>query len=232
MKILIGYSMRSGSTLLQHILNGHSMLRSYSDLSSFWMLVRSLTGFKPAGHVCIKPMDLLYLQSSINFYRHFDRFIWLARDPRDSYLSAIESGYAYLFWPPGRKCEGIDAGLLKRWRCIYRHYFEHPERWYLVKYEDLVTSPDKTLKKLLDHLHLPYEKLYPFEPFDRLHGGDFKIANHTNLTSESARRHQRELNSRQNTLFSRLLREEMKMLGYLREDATALDRQTLKVVNA
>lgn len=35
MRILIGYSMRSGSTLLQHILDGHTKLRSLSDLSSF-----------------------------------------------------------------------------------------------------------------------------------------------------------------------------------------------------
>jgi hypothetical protein len=231
MKILIGYSMRSGSTLLQHILNGHSMLRSYSDLSSFWMLVRSLPGLTPASHVCIKPMDLLYLQESIDFYRRFDRFVWLTRDPRDSYLSTIESGYAYLFWLPGQKQHGIDTRLLKRWQLIYRHYFQHPQRWHLVKYENLVTKPDKTISELLNYLNLPFERLYPFKRFDRKHGGDFKIANHTNLTSESALRHQRELNAVQNALVCELLREEMQALGYLYKESNELHQQPLKVAN-
>jgi hypothetical protein len=230
MKILIGYSMRSGSTLLQHILSGHSMLCSYSDLSSFWMLVRSLPGLAPASHVCVKPMDLLYLQESIDFYRRFDRFIWLTRDPRDSYLSTIESGYAYLFWLPGQKQHGIDTGLLKRWQLIYRHYFQHPQRWHLVKYEDLVTKPDKTIRGLLHYLELPFERLYPFKRFDRKHGGDFKIANHTDLTSESAQRHQRELNPAQNNLFYDFLHQEMQALRYFSESAE-IHLQPLKVAN-
>jgi hypothetical protein len=49
-------------------------------------------------------------------FDHFDRYVWLVRDPRDSYLSAVESGYAYLFWPRGKKEMGIDVGLLKRWK--------------------------------------------------------------------------------------------------------------------
>lgn len=39
LKTLIGYSMRSGSTLLQHILAQHSRLRSFSDPSSNWILL-------------------------------------------------------------------------------------------------------------------------------------------------------------------------------------------------
>lgn len=231
MKILIGYSMRSGSTLLHHILNGHSMLRSYSDLSSFWMLIRALTGFTLPSHVCVKPMDLLYLQSTMDFYCRFDRFVWLTRDPRDSYLSAIESGYAYLFWWPGQRQRGIDTGLLKRWKSVYRHYFQHPQRWHLVRYEDLVTKPDNTIRELLHYLDLPFERLHPFERFDRKHGGDFKIANHTDLTSESAQRYQRELSSAQSALFCEYLQDEMQELGYLSSESSDIEQRPLRVAN-
>jgi hypothetical protein len=176
-------------------------------------------------------MDLLYLQDSIDFYRRFDSFIWLTRDPRDSYLSTIESGYAYLFWLPGQKKYGIDTGLLKRWQLIHRHYFQHTQRWHVVKYENLVTEPDKTISELLSYLDLPFEKLYPFERFDRKHGGDFKIANHTNLTSKSAQRHQRELNAVQNALVCEFLQQEMQALGYLYGESNEIHQQTLKVAN-
>lgn len=214
MKILIGYFMRSGSTLLQHVLNGHSEIQSYSDLSSFWAAMYALAGRRPKSHICVKPMDVLYLQSTFDFYRYFDRFIWLARDPRDSYLSAVESGYAYWFWPPGKKQEGIDLGLLRRWRRVYRHYFDHPERWHLVRYEDLVSNTDETLKGILDYLELPSERLVPFSKFNRGHGGDFKIARHSDVCTKSTQRHEKEFTAAQRALFLERLGDEMAQLGY------------------
>jgi hypothetical protein len=215
MRILIGYSMRSGSTLLQHMLGGHSALRSLSDLSSLAALARIGLGLRLPDHLCVKPMDLLYLQRGIDCYRRFDRFVWLARDPRDSYLSAIESGYAYLFWPRGRPEAGIDVGLLERWRRIYRHYFEHPDRWYRLRYEDLVARPEPTLRALLDHLELAYEPLYPFSRFTLLRGGDYKITRHRSISGRSRQRHCRELTAEQNAVFARHLGAEMRELGYL-----------------
>jgi hypothetical protein len=116
MRILIDYSMRSGSTLLQHILDQHSAVRSYSDISSSPALASAWLGLRLKGHHLIKPLDLLYLMPKTRLFDHFDRYVWLVRDPRDSYLSAVESGYAYLFWPRGKKEMGIDVGLLKRWK--------------------------------------------------------------------------------------------------------------------
>jgi len=218
MNILIGYSMRSGSTLLQHILNGHSRIRAYGDLSTFWIAMRALCGCAPTSHICVKPMDLLYLQSAVNVYRLFDRFIWLARDPRDSYLSTIESGYAYLFWPPGRRRYGIDIGLLNRWKRVYRHYFDEPQRWYCIRYEDLVSDPERTLRGLLEYLELPFERLYPFEPFDCKHGGDFKIAQHNDVSDASLHRFKQELSAAQIAVIDDYLQADMRQLGYLGTD--------------
>lgn len=214
MTVLIGYAMRSGSTLLQHLLGGHSMLRSVGDITSFIPLIKILIGLKPNDNICIKPMDLLYLQNKVNFYKCFDKFLWIARDPRDSYLSAIESGYAYLFWPHGKIIHGIDIGLLKRWKLVYQHYFEHTGIWYLVKYEDLVVNPDLTLKKILNYLDLPYESLLPFRQFHRIHGGDYKIYSSSTISSHSLYRHKRELTQSQIHVFNNYLSNGMGILGY------------------
>jgi len=214
MRVLIGYSMRSGSTLLQHILNGHSMIKAYSDLSSALGLISVLAGATAGTRICIKPPDLLYLQSSLDFYRHFDRFIWLARDPRDSYLSSIESGYAYWFWRKGRRRHGVDLGLLRRWQRVYRHYWAYPERWHLVHYEDLASDPYNNIAGLLSYLELPQERLLPFGRFGRLHGGDYKIAGSTQVNPRSARRYMRELDGRQRAVFAEVLGQQMALLGY------------------
>lgn len=215
MRILIGYSMRSGSTLLQHILDGHSAIDAYGDLSSIPALWRCVTGGAMQRSICIKPMDVLYLQRRVDFYRHFDRFIWLTRDPRDSYLSTIESGYAYLMWRRGELREGIDLGLLRRWQRIYRHYFDHPERWYLLRYEDLVSRPVPTVRALLDHLDLSHETLFPFPRFKRRHGGDYKITEHQHVTTRSRARYLREMSPAQMQVFDHELGDALQALGYL-----------------
>ncbi len=216
MKILIGYYQRSGSTLLQHILNEHSQIRSYSDISSLFVLPAILFGYQPQGHVCIKPLDIFYNLRSQSFYRRFDKFLWLARDPRDSYLSALEVNYAYNFWLPGPKVRGIDVGLLRRWRLIYRHYFQHQHDWHLLRYEDLVTTPEPTLRALFDYLELPHEQIYPFSEFQWLPaGGDPKLRDTATIHDHSASRYQVEMPARQQRVFTRFLREEMRQLGYL-----------------
>lgn len=222
MKVLIGYSMRSGSTLLQHILGGHSQLRAFSDLSSMGVLAPILSGLPVGGNLCVKPMDLLYLQSKVDFYRHFDRFIWITRDPRDSYLSAVESGYAYWFQRPGPQEEGIDVGLLRRWGRIHRHLFEHRRRWHLVKYEDLAKNPEPVLTRIQDYLQLPQEQLLPYRPFSRFHGGDFKLSQRPRVQADSVQRHRQRLNAAQRGVFQRHLGEALQALGY--ESARAVNR--------
>ena len=157
MKILIGYHQRSGSTLLQHILNEHSQIRSYSDANSLLVLPPILSGYEPSGNVCVKPLDVFFMFENKSLYKQFDKFIWLARDPRDSYLSALEIKFAYNFWFPGKKLRGVDVGLLRRWQLVYRQYFHRPKRWHLIRYEDLVTRPKRVLRRLFQYLEVPFE---------------------------------------------------------------------------
>ncbi len=215
MKILIGYYQRSGSTLLQHILNEHSMVRSYSDVSSLIMLPIILAGYEPNECVCIKPLDVFFMIKRESFYQRFDKYIWLARDPRDSYISAFEMKFAYNFWFPGRKLRGIDIGLLKRWRLIYHQYFKDPQRWYLLRYEDLVSSPRQVLMNLFRYLEVPYEDVYPFKRHNLLSGGDPKLRKTKSIHKRSIFRFRKQMPQRQQRVFIWYLHQEMQQLGYL-----------------
>lgn len=221
MKVLIGYSMRSGSTLLQHMLSGHECLRASGDLSSTLTLPLVRAGAWRGGDLCVKPPDWVFLSSRLDPGRGFDRFVWLTRDPRDSYLSALRSGYAYWLWPRGPRQAGIDLGLLDRWQRIHRQLFQWPERWYLLRYEDLVTDPLGSMNGLLDHLGLPRQDLRRFGRYRMAHGGDWKIRRTREPNARSVARHVQEMSPAQRALFRRRLGPEMRALGYpLREAGT------------
>jgi hypothetical protein len=213
MRILIGYSMRSGSTLLQHLLNEHSRLRSFSDISSLPVLATLACGIRLDG-LCVKPLDLFYLPRRAPVLGWFDRHVWLARDPRDSYLSSIASGYAYLFQRRGDLEHGIDVDLLRRWRRIYRHYFRHRRTWRLVRYEDLAERPEPTMARLLEDLGLSREPVTEFRRFSLLSGGDWKLRRAGRVHAGSVGRHREQLTPDQQKVFTRHLGREMARLGY------------------
>jgi len=163
-------------------------------------------------------MDVLFLGNKVPMMSKFDKLVWLCRDPRDSYLSTIESGYAYRAWPKGKKVRGIDAGLLNRWKRIHKHYFENPTTWHKVRYEDLVSEPTQTLTNLFEFLEIEYEELLPFDKFDYNNGGDYKICDTNNVQTKSKHRYKRELKANQLKLFDKLIGEEMDILGYQRSE--------------
>ncbi len=213
MRLLIGYSMRSGSTLLQHVLGHHSKLRSFSDLSSIPMLASLTLGWRPQ-NIVLKPLDLIYLYPQLSPAGLFDKFVWLSRDPRDSYLSTVDSSYAYLFWPRGEQQCGIDIGLLERWKRVYQAYFEHKDQWHKVRYEDLVERPEQTLDALYAYLGLDAEIPQRLQNFSLLSGGDYKLAQQDRIHSASAGRFESELSAEQLQIFEQHIGEEMRALGY------------------
>lgn len=217
--------MRSGSTLLQHILHQHPAIRSYSDLNSLLVLPPLICGV-PMDNVCVKPMDLFFLGRSIAFRKRFDRFVWIARDPRDSYVSSIEYKWASAFCSKGRKVNGISTGLLTRWQRVYRHYFNSPESWHLVRYEDLTTHPEETTARLLDYLGLPQHNILEFDQFKGLGGGDMKLRKENSVHRKSVYRFRKALTRDQQQVFADMLAPEMEQLGYDPQPQVTLDSKT------
>mgnify|MGYP001556061278 CR=1 FL=1 len=217
MKILIGFHQRSGSTLLQHILNSHSKVSAYSELDSVLVLPLILGGYPLPQVMAIKPWDGFFLRRPKLFYRRFDKFIWLARDPRDTYLSEMEKGYTFgaKFWMRDKEIHGVNVGLLKRWKQIYQTYFRNRDRWHLVRYEDLATNPEPTLQALFAYLDLPYEKVYPFKKYNVLKGGDDKLAKTRTIHKKSVSRFKEQMAPKQIRVFKKFLGNEMRELQYI-----------------
>jgi hypothetical protein len=69
---------------------------------------------------------------------------------------------------------------------------------------------------LFEYLELSYEQIYPFSEFQLLPtGGDPKLQDTKTIHDKSASRYQDEMPIRQQRVFKRFLREEMRQLGYL-----------------
>ncbi|MGK0186738.1 MAG: hypothetical protein ACI9R3_002521 [Verrucomicrobiales bacterium] len=205
--------MRSGSTLLQHILHQHPTIKSYSDLNSLLVLPPLICGV-PMDNICVKPMDLFFLGRSIFFRNRFDRFVWITRDPRDSYVSSMEYKWASASCRKGKRVNGVATGMLKRWKRVYRHYFKEPDRWHLVRYEDLATHPKETTGKLLDYLGLPPANVLEFDQFKGLGGGDMKLRKENTVHRKSVYRFRKTLTLEQQQVFTDMIAPEMEMLGY------------------
>lgn len=80
----------------------------------------------------------------------------LVRDPRDRYEAAL--GY----WPSGR---GRAGGATARWnyslRLAERHHRRHPDRYLVVRYEDLVLDTESTLRHICAFLGEDYHEEMP-----------------------------------------------------------------------
>lgn len=84
------------------------------------------------------------------------RILHMVRDPRDRYASITrryESG--------GKAAKGLGAAM-GRWRASVRAGERHvatfgEDRYALVRYETLATSPEATLRTICEFLELPYE---------------------------------------------------------------------------
>ncbi|MFA9432473.1 sulfotransferase [Egicoccus sp. AB-alg2] len=79
------------------------------------------------------------------------RIVHLLRDPRDRYEASLSR------WPDGR---GRAGGAVARWRystsLARRHVADHPGRYLVVRFEDLVREPEATVREVCDFLGLRY----------------------------------------------------------------------------
>jgi len=98
---------------------------------------------------------------ALNIHRHFDRipavfpnakFIHLVRDPRDVARSSIGMGWA------GNVYYGVDHWIDTElsWKRLQKKI--SPERYFEINFEDLILSPDATLKRLCLFLGVAYSK--------------------------------------------------------------------------
>lgn len=75
------------------------------------------------------------------------KVVHMIRDPRDRYQASIEK------WPKGR---GRAGGAVARWnyslRLAERHRRDHPDDYMIVRFEDLVTDTESTVREVSEFL--------------------------------------------------------------------------------
>ncbi len=110
------------------------------------------------------------------------RFIYITRDYRDNILSMINVDFERPW----------VASLAYRWKYYNKKFLKaqkkNPDKFFVIKYEDLVTSPEKYLTEICTFLNIPYslnmlnyhskEKevlhIYPQELINRYHKSLFE----------------------------------------------------------
>jgi hypothetical protein len=79
------------------------------------------------------------------------RIVHMLRDPRDRYEASLAR------WPDGK---GRAGGATARWRyslaLAERHARRHPDAYLVVRFEDLVTDTEATLRKVCRFLDAPF----------------------------------------------------------------------------
>jgi hypothetical protein len=81
------------------------------------------------------------------------KVVHMLRDPRDRYRASIEK------WPGGM---GRAGGAVARWnyslRLAERHRRDHPEDYLIVRFEDLVTETESTVRRVCAFLDEPFHE--------------------------------------------------------------------------
>ena len=76
------------------------------------------------------------------------KIIHMLRDPRDRYEASLA------LWPNGK---GLVGGATARWlyslNLAKRHQRRYPDQYMIVRYEDMVTWPEQTIRKVCDFLN-------------------------------------------------------------------------------
>ncbi|MBE0646758.1 MAG: sulfotransferase [Bacteroidales bacterium] len=83
------------------------------------------------------------------------KFVCLVRDYRDTFCSLRELN--------GTPIEAPNLALqTSRWRYVVKQFLKtqdkFPGRFYIVKYEDLVSQPEHTFRKITTFLNIPYDE--------------------------------------------------------------------------
>ena len=108
------------------------------------------------------------------------RFICITRDYRDNYISMKNLADLKLEAP-------VLTLQVARWRFVAREFLKYkrlfPDKFFIVRYEDVVIKKEETIQEICDFLNLPYdpnvfdffkkkeetEKTYPQEIVKRIH---------------------------------------------------------------
>ena len=152
--------------------------------------------------------------------------IHVVRDPRDRHASMmIHRG--------GRR-SGV-FGSIAVWansvRLAVRNADRFPDRYLVLRYEDLVASPERELRRVLGFLGEPFDR--SVLESDRADSADPGPSDVRILTESSVGRYERDVSAREVALIERALRSDMTGLGYVpsRPDLGMIEELRVRAVD-
>jgi hypothetical protein len=173
----------------------------------------------------------IFLEEVEKFYPS-SKFVVLSRDPRDNVLIKLKRALK-------KNKKQTALFLAETWDYEYRTLLKklaqiNPDRYIKVRYEDLVSAPEITLKKITDFLNLPYNE--DMMKYDDKYNDDLKKAE--NKISDTVKKHftlfheglgekvntnkigrwRFELSEKDNNLIWAICHETAKEFGYLQEE--------------
>jgi len=158
------------------------------------------------------------------------RILHMIRDPRDRFASSRAR------WRLRRGGVGVGAAeWVRSARLAIRNQAAHPDRYRVVRYEDLVTHPDEELRALCEFVDEPYDvSMLTMTGAPRLlaQGGNSSYGPREPgvISRGSIGRYRSVLSSREIVFVERAARDEMAYLGYEPDGASLRARDGLRYV--
>lgn len=150
--IIVGGCGRSGTTLLLSILSSHPEINIFEETFYFYPLPMRLNELEKRISLtsskiwCEKtPKNVLVFDQIKNILKDKCKIIHMVRDGRDVITSVHPSRQGKYWVPIERWIDDVKKGL----------EFSDSK---IVKYENLVLSPEKTIKELMDYLEIDFNK--------------------------------------------------------------------------
>jgi len=120
-------------------------------VASLYDAVAGAAGVSLAGDKSPNDLPQSEVLGQAGFFTERIRAIHLVRDPRDVMVSMARLGWL----------NGIDVSYARLWRnanlSLHQRLADHPDRYLMIRYEDVVADPAGAFERVTDFLGVPFE---------------------------------------------------------------------------
>jgi len=160
------------------------------------------------------PENVLYMDDWDFLLKRKFLYVFIVRHPLDTLASLVEIGFNKSLPKPFEGKLDIVHDFIKSG---YKYYLEHPQKSYMIKYENLIQNPDEELKKLFKFLNEDYDPKIIKEVFKKNNKGgvgDPKFKKTNKIHTQSINRWKNDLKDNQLKLATKKLKDLCEILDY------------------
>jgi hypothetical protein len=120
-------------------------------VASLYDALAEAAGVTSAGDKSPNDLPQSEVLGQAGFFTERIRAVHLVRDPRDVMVSMARLGWL----------NGIDVSYARLWRnanlSLHQRLADHPDRYLLIRYEDVVANPSEVFETVTDFLDVPFD---------------------------------------------------------------------------